>query len=122
MLLDCFFYLLITLNKSFLKIAGKKCWTVVEGKTAKGLLGGSTKNVYLCFLYCVVLEACDVVAFDVKSRSNCWYSFGLLGSIKEEDLIPMPGSVAYMLDRSCMKSAGLESSNLNEVWIKTEKF
>lgn len=86
---------------------------MVEEKTSKSLYSATTGDIYICFLYCILLENCDVVAFDVKSRSHCWFSMGLMGSINEEDLIPMPGSVTYMLDRSCVTSEGFE--NLNEI-------
>ena len=35
---------------------------------------------------------------------------GPLGATTEEELIPMPGSVAYLFDRSCIRPEGFESS------------
>ena len=49
-----------------------------------------------------MLEICEALVYDPKSNSPCWLHEGLTGSIKEEDLIPMEGSVIYLLDKSCI--------------------
>ena len=86
---------------------GKICWKAVHGKTAKGLLSGSSSTLYEGLLYCIGIGVCEALAFDPESHPSCWYHVGLSGSVKEEDLIPMKGSVIYLLDKSCVLPEGL---------------
>ena len=82
----------------------------MPNKTAKGLVPISTDELYKCFIYCIIVDICEALAFDPKSKFPCWIHEGLSGSIKEEDLIPMEGSVVYLLDKSCLYPDGLDVS------------
>ena len=55
-----------------------------------------------------MMEVCEALVYDPKSNSPCWLHEGLTGSLKEEDLIPMEGSVIYFLDKSCIYPDGLD--------------
>ena len=60
------------------------------------------------------------MAYDPKSNSPCWLHEGLSGSIKEEDLIPMEGSVIYLLDKSCIYPIYPDVMNVGQGDLKVE--
>ena len=91
-------------------VAGKMCWKKVHNKTAKGLTAGISNDLYECLVYCIIVEVCEALAYDTESNPSCWFHGGLSGSLKEEDLIPMEGSVVYLLDKSCILPEGLNMS------------
>ena len=88
-------------------VAGKTCWKEVPNKTAKGFISSSLRDPYKCLLYCIAIDVCEALVYDPNSNTPCWFQEGLSGSTNEEDLIPMEGSIVYLLDRSCVLPEGI---------------
>ena len=73
-------------------------------------MASTPSDLYECLILCVASQVCEALVFDPKSKFPCWFHIGHSGSLKEEDLIPMEGSVVYLLDKSCVLPEGLNVS------------